>query len=127
MSSRSDRAVSYFRQPLGNGRNISCSQAILLAYADFIGLTEKQALNLAFGFGGGMGKRQTCGAVTAMLMAAGLSGHGEKCAEIMNAFENKEGSTMCHHLLEMHTREYCPNLVKLAAELIDQILSENES
>ena len=123
MTTRSGIAVARFREPLGEGRRISCAQTIALAYADLAGLSEVQAMNLTAGFGGGMGKKQTCGVVTAMLMIAGLSEQGEKCREMMDAFETKTGSTMCRELLEKHTEEYCPSLVRFAAELMEKNLS----
>ncbi len=119
MSARVDKAVTRFREPLGEGRRISCAQTVAIAYADLAGLSEKQAMNLTAGFGGGMGKRQTCGVVTAMLMISGLSENGDKCRKIMDAFEEKTGSTMCGELLEKYTEEYCPSLVRCAAELMD--------
>lgn len=120
MSIRSESAVIRFREPLGEGKRISCAQTVAIAYADLAGLSEKQALDLTAGFGGGMGKRQTCGVVTAMLMITGLSGHDNKCREIMDAFEENTGSTLCAALLEKHGEEYCPSLVRYAAELMDQ-------
>ena len=51
----------------------SCAQAVLGAYAPELGLDLPAAMRLASSFGGGMGgMRETCGAVTAMLMVAGL-------------------------------------------------------
>ncbi|MDL2284339.1 C-GCAxxG-C-C family protein [Oxalobacter sp. OttesenSCG-928-P03] len=116
---RADEAVARFREPLGEGRRISCAQAVAIAYADLAGLTEKQAMNMTAGFGGGMGKRQTCGVVTAMLMITGLSGKGEKCRGVMDTFEEKKGSTMCGELLEKYGEEYCSSLVRCAAELMN--------
>ena len=44
-----------------------------LAFAPDAGLTEQQALRVASSFGGGIGgMREVCGAVSGMLMAAGL-------------------------------------------------------
>ena len=120
MSARADKAVARFKEPRGEGKRISFAQTVVIAYADLAGLSEKQAMNLTAGFGGGMGKKQTCGVVTAMLMISGLSENGDKCRKIMDAFEKKTGSTMCGELLEKYTDEYCSSLVKCAAELLDQ-------
>lgn len=119
MSARVEKAVTRFKEPLGEGKRISCAQTVAIAYADLAGLSEKQAMGLTAGFGGGMGKKQTCGVVTAMLMISGLSGNGDKCRKIMDAFEEKTGSTMCGELLEKYTDEYCSKLVRCAAELMD--------
>lgn len=62
-----DRAVELFN----SGYN--CAQATLCAFAPKIGLDEKYLRLVASDFGGGMsGARETCGAVTGMLMALGL-------------------------------------------------------
>ncbi len=43
---------------------MSCAQALATTYADLVGLREEQAKALASGFGLGMGRKQTCGALT---------------------------------------------------------------
>ena len=51
----------------------SCSQAVFAAFAEDFGMDPETALKLASSFGGGMGgMRETCGAVSGMLMTAGL-------------------------------------------------------
>lgn len=66
-SERTDKAVALFN----SGYN--CAQATLCAFADSIDAEEKTLRRTAAGFGGGMsGTRETCGAVTGMLMALGL-------------------------------------------------------
>ena len=51
----------------------NCAQAVVGAFADELGMTERQAARLASSFGGGRGgMRETCGAVIGMLMVAGL-------------------------------------------------------
>ena len=44
----------------------NCAQSILCAYSNLLGIDEKTAFKLSEGFGGGMGMKETCGAVTAM-------------------------------------------------------------
>ena len=64
---RTERAAALFNS------GCNCAQATLLAFADVIGADEKLLLKVASDFGGGMsGTRETCGAVTGMLMALGL-------------------------------------------------------
>ena len=51
----------------------NCAQSVLLAFAEDLGLDGDFALRLSSSFGGGMGRlREVCGAVSAILMAAGL-------------------------------------------------------
>ena len=89
-----------------------CSQAVLTAFAEELGLTEKQALKLGGCFGGGMCKGEVCGACTGALMALGLKfGQCEdndeasryKANEItvkfLEQFRNENGSYICKELL----------------------------
>lgn len=64
---RTEKAIAYFE----NG--YSCSQAVLLAYADKYGISEATAAALSGSFGGGMGRlREVCGALSGGLMVLGL-------------------------------------------------------
>lgn len=52
----------------------SCSEALMLSYADAFGLAPSQAMKLASGFAGGMGEGSgTCGVMTAACMVMGLA------------------------------------------------------
>ena len=52
----------------------NCAQAVLSTYCEKFGLERKLALELAQGFGGGMGRMgATCGAVTGAYMVIGLA------------------------------------------------------
>lgn len=67
MESRVEKAVENFKS------GCNCSQAVLLAYADLIGLDEKTAMLIASGLGGGVGRmREICGAVNAAAIVAGM-------------------------------------------------------
>jgi len=104
---RADKALDYF------DTNFNCSQSVLAAFADDLGLSEDESLRVACAFGGGMGRQQfTCGAVTGAAMAIGLKfGKGkndsdEKKAEtyaktvtLFNEFNSLHGSTNCRKLL----------------------------
>ncbi|MBQ8350649.1 MAG: C_GCAxxG_C_C family protein [Clostridia bacterium] len=51
----------------------NCSQAVFAAFCDVTGLAREDALRLSSSFGGGMGRmREVCGAVSGMLMVAGM-------------------------------------------------------
>ena len=51
----------------------NCAQAVAVAFADLIGMTEQQAARTVSSFGGGMGRlREVCGAVSGMLFVAGI-------------------------------------------------------
>lgn len=104
---RSEKALSHF------DNKFNCSQSVLVAFADELGLTEDESLRVACAFGGGIGRQQhTCGAVTGAAMALGLKfGKGrndedekklqtyDKTIELFNKFASLNGSTNCRRLL----------------------------
>lgn len=60
-------AVDNFMQGYG------CCQSVVAAFADLYGLDDTMAKRLAAGFGGGVGRlRMMCGAVSGIVMLAGL-------------------------------------------------------
>ena len=66
-SPRGQRAMGFFL----DGYN--CTQAVVLAFADLIGMDEKTLLRMSSSFGGGMGRlREVCGAVSGMFLVAGF-------------------------------------------------------
>ena len=51
----------------------NCAQAVAVAYADMVGMTEKQTARAVSGFGGGFGRlREVCGAVSGMVFIASI-------------------------------------------------------
>ena len=90
-----------------NGYN--CAQAVAVAFCDVTGMDPKHTAKLASSFGGGMGRmREVCGAVSGMLMVAGvLYGYGaaddEKSKkahyalvqELAGQFREQVGSIVC--------------------------------
>ena len=67
MSEKGDKAEQLFKE------GYNCSQAVIGAFADEIGMDFETAVRLASSFGGGMGRmREVCGTVSAMFMIAGL-------------------------------------------------------
>ncbi len=135
-----------------NGYN--CAQAVLLAYADELSLDKKSAAMMASSFGGGMGRmREVCGAVSGMLMTAGVKcgysdpkdssgklAHYELVQALANEFRAKNGSIICRELLNgmgadakptpsERTEKYyhkrpCELLVGDAAEIICRYFEE---
>ncbi len=65
--SKRQLAEGFFKQ------GYNCSQAVVLAFENEIGLDRQVLLNMASSFGGGMGRlRLTCGAVSGMFLVLGL-------------------------------------------------------
>ena len=71
---RRERAEELFK----SGYN--CAQAVIGAFCDDLGLDFDTTMKLSEGFGGGIGRmRLTCGAVSGMVMVAGMMlSRGEK-------------------------------------------------
>jgi len=132
----------------------NCAQSVIGAFAQDIGLTEKQAMRIASGFGGGLGRlRETCGVVSGMVAVIGmLYGYDrpqapEEKAEtyalvqkLVLSFREQEGSILCSELLgrafngspipEERSPEYyagrpCPRLVGLAASIVEEYMQEH--
>lgn len=130
----------------------NCSQAVLAAYCEELGLDSETALKLSSSFGGGMGRlREVCGAVSAMFMVAGLKygyidskdiflkqKHYELIQRLSKEFKDKNGSIICRELLGLdshhdspipeersegyYKKRPCAELVRCAAEIIDEVL-----
>ncbi len=100
---------------------LNCAQSVVTVFSEDLNFDNLQSLNLAFGFGGGMGRLQeTCGAVTGAFMVLGiynskkqmdLSHRKEACYSMIRKFNEQflsiHGSTKCRTLLncDMNTEE----------------------
>ena len=91
LSLRSDPTIHY-----------NCAQAVLMAFAEEVGITSEQAAALAANFGGGMGCGSVCGAVTGALMAlGGLKLPAEQRQQLMTEFQSKNGALNCAELIRL--------------------------
>ena len=134
-----------------NGYN--CAQAIAVAFSDVTGLEPDFSAHMASSFGGGMGRmREVCGAVSGMLMVAGLlygydtpgddvakKAHYTLVQELAGQFRAKAGSIVCREILKNppsdpapspRTAEYyaqrpCARMVYTAAEILDTYIRNN--
>ena len=142
MSKYSDRAVELFME----GKN--CSQAVFVAFAPDLGLSEETALAVSVGLGGGVGRmREVCGAVSGSAMLVGLkypeldkTAVYEKVRMIVDEFKKTNYSIVCKELLglskpevssvpETRTAEYyqkrpCVKIVEDAALAVEKVLFE---
>lgn len=85
---RVQRAVELFMSGYG------CCQSVVGAFADLFGLTEEQAVLVSAGFGGGVGRmRMMCGAVSGMVILAGLSDGQSKA-------DDREGKAHCYKVVQ---------------------------
>lgn len=124
-------------------KGYNCSQAVLCTYADRAGMDEETAYRVAEAFGTGMGGMQeTCGAVTAMFLLAGMlagsaPGDRGKRAEtyktvrmLSKAFQDMNGSTVCRELKGWDGKPVlrsCNGCIEDACHLIEKLLLEKEN
>lgn len=134
-----------------NGYN--CAQAVAVAFCDVTGLEPDFTAKMASSFGGGMGRmREVCGAVSGMLMVAGLlygyeipgddtskMEHYTRVQYLAGQFREQVGSIVCREILknppsdpnptprteEFYKKRPCARMVILAGQILDQYIQEN--
>lgn len=151
MSSKGEQAKAFFKE------GYNCTQAVVLAFCDEIGIEKEKLLCMVSSFGGGMGRmREVCGAVSGMFFVAGaLYGyddpkdmqakkeHYARIQELAAQFRAETGSIICREMLGMEgkdhapvpserTAEYykkrpCPEIVQLAADLTEAYMQKNKN
>ena len=108
-----EKALQYFT----DGAN--CAQAVVMAYAEDLGMDEKTAARLASSFGGGIGRlREVCGAVSGMMMVYGMlrgyddlkdpaakKAHYQNVQALAAKFREENGSIVCRELLDLRKNE----------------------
>ena len=117
-------------------KGCNCAQAVACVYADKLGINEDTLFRLTEAFGGGIGGTQgVCGAVSAMVFAAGaVKSYGiEKlpetnkkesyfsARELMEKFENEVGSIIC---AEIKNKQLCTcdECIEKAVDLLEQFI-----
>lgn len=151
MQNKGEQAQALFEE------GYNCAQSVAAAFAEEMGLSREEVLRLSSPFGGGMGRlREVCGAVSGMLLAAGmLYGYDTPAdwqvkrdtyamvQELAARFREKNGSIICRELLGLPEAEGSPDptprtetfykerpcaaLVRCAAELFEEWEREKAS
>ena len=132
----------------------NCAQAIVVAFCDVTGMDENLAAKFSSSFGGGMGRmREVCGAVSGMLMVAGLlygyedpgendcnkKAHYQLVQQLAGAFREEIGSIVCREILknppsdpnptprtaEFYKTRPCARMVMTAARILDEYIAEH--
>jgi len=131
----------------------NCAQAVVVAFGDMTGLEEKYAARLISSFGGGMGRmREVCGAVSGMLLVAGLlygydtpgddaskKTHYTRVQYLAGQFREQVGSIVCREILknppsdpnpsprtaEYYAKRPCARMVLTAGQILDRYIAEN--
>jgi len=141
-----DKAQSLF------SKGYSCSQSILLAFAEQFNLDEKTAKLISSTFGGGMGRlREKCGALTGAFMVLGLAyGNTDpgdmdtklaayrKVQELNRQMTGIYGTSICSELLEKYTTKedvqarnhhkiICSRIIGEVAGLLYDMLNQKDT
>ncbi len=146
----SEDAVKLFKE------GYNCSQSVIGAFCDELGMDFQTAMKISSSFGGGMGRlREVCGAVTGMFMVFGLKygyddpkdrvskqKHYELIQMLSQRFKDINGSIICRELLGLgikhdspipaertvsyYKKRTCVELVRCAAEITEEILNERQ-
>ena len=138
-----EKALSYFQD------KFHCSQSVLAAYAEEFGLTEEQALKIAYCLNSGMRKGEVCGACTGALLVLGMK-YGqckkedlesralanEKTVTFLEKFKEAHGTYICNDLMgcDISTAEgvkfamehncfteICPKMVASAVKILEEM------
>ena len=112
---------------------MNCCQAVAGAFADTLAMDEATLMNLASGFGSGMGTMEgTCGALVGAIMVAGLRSHGKGRAalsrSIFSRFKELCGATACRDLKGIDTGKVlcsCDDCVRNAVSAVEEALAQD--
>lgn len=151
MSARGDKAKGYFLQ----GYNCTQSVVLAFMDKTGLTKEQSAKISSGFGGGMGR-MREVCGAVSGMVMVLNLlygyskpkdfelkKTHYKKVQDVSNAFKEQNGSIVCRELLGLtknenssfvptpRTNEYykkrpCPDLIKDAADILDEYINSIE-
>lgn len=141
-----EKALSYFQD------KFHCSQSVLAAYAEELGLTEEQALKIAYCLNSGMRKGEVCGACSGALLVLGMkygqckkddlesrARANQKTIEFLERFKKENGTYICndllgcdistaegtHYAMEHNSfTEVCPKMVASAVRILENMEGE---
>lgn len=141
--SKGDEAKAFFMS------GCNCSQAVAAAFSEEMDMPVEQVKRLTSGFGAGMGRmREVCGAVSATVFVISALYDEDKASvysrvqSVASELKEQNGSIICRELLGLQikgadsptpqprTQEYykkrpCPELVKQAADVLEQYIAAN--
>ena len=134
-------------------KGYNCAQTLAVAFCDETGMTPDQAARMASSFGGGMGRmREVCGAVSGMLLVAGLlygygtpgddaskKEHYTRVQYLAGRFREQVGSIVCREIqknppsdpsptprtAEFYKVRPCARMVALAADILEEYIRDN--
>lgn len=142
-SDRQEKAAEYFHQ------GYNCSQSVVMAFEDKIGIDKENLAKMSVGLGGGVGRmREVCGCVSGMAMVLGFlygsEDPGSKnevyplVQKACEEFKKRNGSIVCRELLsevpvttggtaEPRTESFykkrpCAEMIEQATEIIEEMI-----
>lgn len=128
-----DLAAKYYQQ------GYNCAETIIRAGNEYynLGLDEK-AFRITGAFGGGLQVGDICGALSGsacIISGKYIETKAHDCADLkplmlklVRAFQTRFSSRLCAQIkVKFHTKEVrCLNTVTLAAEILEQVITEYE-
>ena len=96
----------------------NCGQAVIVTFAEDMGLNEEQAFQLGAHLGAGMRHGSVCGALSGAMLALGAMGYNEvEAAAVLRGFRERHETTDCKTLLRAslgrgeQKKDHCNGLV----------------
>ncbi|MCI6811063.1 MAG: C-GCAxxG-C-C family protein [Lachnospiraceae bacterium] len=122
-----------------HNKKYNCAQAVSCAFAKETGIEERILFQANEGFGLGMGGTQgVCGALAGAVMLAGFKNSDgdmdnpaskastyQLSRQMLEAFKEKTGSTICKELKGIETGQVlcsCSDCVRAGVEVVEEIL-----
>lgn len=98
----------------------SCSQSVMCAFADDVGLSQDEAKKIGAPYSGGRGIK--CGAVCAgeIILAKKFGDNTEKITELDNKFLERVGAINCKDIRRQNLRP-CIGCVEESAKILEEI------
>lgn len=100
-----------------------CSQIVLAAVSDKIGITREQAYAAASCFGIGMAQGETCGAATGAMMAIGFRYGNVKSGDLKtksDVFARRD--EFIRRFSELNGKVRCPDLLGRRVDTFDELM-----
>ena len=129
-----DLAQKYYNQ------GFNCAESIIRAGNEYYGLgLDEKACKMTAAFGGGMQVGDVCGALTGSACVVSSryvagSAHGSAdlhpvMVKLVRAFQDRFSSRLCREIKPKFFNKdvHCQNTVTLAAEVLENVLSEYDS
>lgn len=144
---RKELALKYFNS------GCNCSQAVVMPFAEEMGIDYKIIEKVAVGFGGGMGKQgKTCGCISGAIMVLGLKYGDNSTKDVKKRIDsynitkllfercnNEYGHTDCKELIKLDLNKTedmqkaqkqqvfenrCAGMVVKTIEILEEIINE---